>query len=406
MAASVSGQSNFKDAVVIANGGDTIHGKIDYRNWRYNPKTITFQDATGKTKALTPTDIREFMLPAINEHYYSAAVSVDPLSDNGNKALNDIPQDTADVHNYFLLQLIQHPSANLYMLTKTDRDHFYYSSGQGQPKELIHHFDVDAASGELIEAELYKGQLATLFEACPKVASDLQSLKYKAEDLKKAFSAYLQCAHGTTVTDNSKKKPVGPRFGVIAGMTHTTYSLEGFNPYLVDENYSSSSSPTLGAMVDLTLSRNLSRLHVVNELVFKNYKTSSTFTRPFNLNYTRTSTVEFDLSYLQLNTMLRYLLIPLNKVNPYINIGVSNAFMIAENKNSIHNVYSYGSEETIKAFDGMNRYEFTPVVAGAGVNTKHFTAEVRYSYSKRGFSNQGALETNPRTWWLLLTYKF
>ena len=406
MAIKASGQSNFKDAIVIDRSGDTLNGAIDYRNWRSNPKSISFRSASGQEKTFTPTDIREFTLPTVNEHYVSASVTVDPLSDNPNKALNDLIADAQEEHAYFLLQLVHHPTASLYLLTLGDRDHFYNRTGQEKPTELIHHFELDKATSQLNEIDLYKGQLASIFTACNGPAMDMERLRYRTEDLRKAYSSYLQCAFGVTPTESDKKESYGVKFGVIAGFSLTRYSFKGDNTFLADDNYSSSTAPVLGGMIDVALSRNLNRLHIVNELVYKNYKTGSTFTRPYNLGYTMTNTVEFNLSYLQLNTMIRYLFAPLSKVNPYVNLGVSNAIMVAESKNSLHIAYSFGSDETTKAIEGIDKYEFTPLVAGIGVNTRSFSAEVRYSYNKRGFSSQVTLETNPRTWWFLFTYKF
>ena len=224
--------------------------------------------------------------------------------------------------------------------------------------------------------------------------------------LRKAFQIYLQCTEGVKPEVHSKKESTVIRFGLVAGLSHTQYGFKGDNTTLVDDGYTASTSAVFGGMVDFALSRDLNRMHIVNELVYKNYKTGSNFTRPYGNGYTRTSDVAFDLSYIQLNTMLRYLILPLAKVNPFINIGISNAVMISSSKNSINTTYSFGNKESGEAIPGIKKYEFTPLVAGVGMNTRHFSAELRYSYNKRGFSPEITLETNPRTWWVLLTYKF
>jgi hypothetical protein len=196
------------------------------------------------------------------------------------------------------------------------------------------------------------------------------------------------------------------RFGIVAGAMHNQYAFKGDNTLLVDNKYTGNVSPILGVMMDIALSRNLNRWHIVNELIYKNYKTGSTFTRPFGMGYSRTNVVEFNLSYIQLNTLVRYIFKPLAVISPYVNVGISNAVMVSESANSLHTTYSYGSQETTKAIEGIRKYEFTPIVIGAGLNMKKYLAEIRYCYNKRGFSPQITLEVNPHAYQFIFAYKF
>ena len=52
-------QTNFYKGYVIKNNGDTLKGYIDYREWVYSPKKITFKN-NNVVDSFTPDDIKGF----------------------------------------------------------------------------------------------------------------------------------------------------------------------------------------------------------------------------------------------------------------------------------------------------------------------------------------------------------
>ena len=173
----------------------------------------------------------------------------------------------------------------------------------------------------------------------------------------------------------------------------------------MDDNYSGSVSPVLGVSLDIGLSRNQNKWHIVNELLYKSYKTGSSFTRPYGSGYTVNSAVDLTFSYVQLNTKLRYIFPTGSFLRPFINAGVGNGFIVAENKNNLHRVYSFGSEEDVKAIDEPKKYEFS-LVGGAGLYYRKIQLELSYAANKKGFSPAITYNVNPKSIQALFTYQF
>ena len=149
---------------------------------------------------------------------------------------------------------------------------------------------------------------------------------------------------------------------------------------------------------------NFQRWHIVNEIIYKSYKTGSIYTRPYGGGYSATYDVKFHFSYIQLNSMLRYIFTPLAPFKPYVTAGVGNAFMIAENENNMHIDFSFGNEKDVPAIDGPRKYEVS-FQGGAGVIWKSLQAEFRFAGSKKGFS-PSYTTTNPRSLQFIVTYRF
>ena len=170
---------------------------------------------------------------------------------------------------------------------------------------------------------------------------------------------------------------------------------------LVDENYSGNLSPVLGISFDAGLSRNMNKWHILNEIIYKLYKTGSSFTKPYGY-YSRTSEVALSFSYVQLNTILRYIFQSKASLKPFINFGAANAFIIAENKNSVHTLYSFGKEENVKAIDGPRKYEYS-MLGGVGCTLRNIQMELRYGSGRKGFSASYSFDVNPKSYQIIFT---
>ncbi|HRH49743.1 MAG TPA: outer membrane beta-barrel protein [Panacibacter sp.] len=399
-------QTNFTDAVVINANGDSLKGKIDYRNWKMNPQTVSFINSLNEKKIYNPTSIAGFYLQAANEIYKSFTIQMDMLPGDEFKAINDGFVDSPSVKKtVFLLQLIRSPALELYQFTDSYKDHLYYVKENQSPVELIHHYFYNEQSKKLEEDETYKNQLLNLVADCPDVASLSKRIKFSKDEIQNIFLKYIQYNSPNTAIEIKKKDPIIVRVGVVAGLMVNKFKFTGSNIYLVDDNYSGNTSPLAGASIDIGLSRNQHKWHIVNELIYKSYATSNSFTRPYGIVYTVKSDVDVKFSYLQLNTFLRYIFKTGSSLNPYINFGLGNAFMVTENKNSLHNIYSFGREENVKAFDGPKKYE-PSVMGGAGLSVKKIQIEFRYASSQKGFSPYNAVDVNTSSVQLLFTYQF
>ena len=401
-----SAQSNFIKATVINNAGDSISGNLDYRNWKSNPQYITFINAAGEKQRFDAAAIGGFYIPSVNETYTSYTVAMDMLPGDQDEALkNNTIDSPLLIRTVFLLQLVKHPAARLYQFSGRHKEHFFFASGNDAPVELVHHYTFDEAAGKVVSEDTYQKQLSGFFSSCATVAGKAQTAKFSSKDLQKLLLEYLQCSAPGTVADIKKKDSVSVKWGVVAGAMINSFSFSGDNSLLTADNYKGNTSPVLGISLDLGLSRDRNKWHIVNEIIYKSYKTSNSFTKPYGNGYTVSSDVQLQFSYAQLTTLLRYVFQLNTAIKPYVNAGIANAFIIAENKNTLHNKYSFGNEETIKAIDGPAKYEFS-LQAGAGLVYRRISVECRYGASKKSFSPYHTLDVNPASIQGLFTYRF
>ena len=401
------GQSNFVKSAVINNNGDSIYGNIDYRNWKNNPNTINFINAANEKQVFDASSIKGFYIPASNETYTSFTVELDLLPGDQREAINNSFIDSPTIKKrVFLLQLIKHPALSLYLFAIQKRDHFYYTKGNEEPVELIHHYVYDEASKQVSENAKYKEQLSSVLASCPDLVAKSRTIEFRKNEIQDIIVNYLHCTAPGSAVEIKKNDPVSFEFGIVAGVMLNQFSFTGTEPFLVDENYSSTLSPLVGLSFDIGLSRNRNKWHIVNELIYKIYKTDNSFTRPYGTGYTVTNDVDFSFSYVQLNTIVRYVFLSSTFLKPNINFGIGNGVIIAENKNSSHRSYSFGDQENVKAIDGPRKYEIS-ILGGAGLAIRNLIQlELRYAGSTKSFSPYHSLDVNTASFQFIFTYQF
>jgi hypothetical protein len=406
---STFGQKNFTAAYIVKNNGDSLNGTIDYRNWKKNPETIKFIGSSGQEEEFDPASVSGFYITAQKEKYISAEVSIDKTTDQYNTAYaTQVAKDSFILKRVFLLQLIKSASLSLYQYNDGDRNNFYYTEGDGKPVGLIYHF-IFLQSGQYLETvDTYKQQLQLLFSSCPKIASKTKNTIYASEPIKNLMTAYLACTNPSAVAEIKKEDHVAIKFGIVGGVMYNTFKFVGHternpNDYstLGLDNYKSNMSPVIGVSMDVGFKRDLNRLHLVNELIYKQYVTSDTgFTH--TVLYDLTNTVSFSFSYLQLNTMLRYYFSPGSSVKPFINAGIGNAVMIAERKNSNDVKLTNGNSHSSTAIKDVRKYELTPQF-GAGVSIKNLVIEGRFAFSN-GFAPFTTFKSKIKSYQVTFTY--
>ena len=398
-------QTNYINAFVINSRGDSISGRLDYRNWKNNPESIDFIDANNENKVLFPADIKGFFIPTVNESYASFDVEMDMLPGDADDAINASSIDSSVLkRKVFLLQLINSTSLRLYEFASNRKEHFYFLQNGSTPVELIHHYIYNEPLKQVQEVNSFRQQLGILFTKCPSVSSKMDRLRFRKNEIQNLFFQYLQCSNPAVAVTVKKSDPLIVKFGIIAGVGENKYNFQGANSTIVDDNYSSNTTPLFGLYLDIGLPRNQNKWHIINELIYKDYKTSSSFERTSVNGYQLSQDVNFGFSYVQLNSLLRYMFPNKSAVRPLINVGFANAFSISENQNNLHIKSSFGTETNEDALDGPRKYEFS-LQGGAGISIKKFAAEARLQHSKKGFSNQYSLDVKTTTYQLLLTYQ-
>src|SRR5439155_15033555 len=196
--------------------------------------------------------IKGFYIPASNETYTSFTVELDLLPGDQLEAINNSFIDSPSVKKrVFLLQLVMHPALRLYLFATQKKDHFYYTKGNEEPVELIHHYVYDDATKQVRENAKYKEQLSNLLASCPDLVAKSGTIKFKKNEIQDIILKYLQCTTPGSAVEIKKNDTLSFEFGIVAGVMLNQFNFTGTEPFLVDENYSSTLSPVLVLSLDV-----------------------------------------------------------------------------------------------------------------------------------------------------------
>lgn len=393
--------------IVVKNNGDTLYATSNYAILKNNIQAVkVFYN--NQLTTYTPTDIKSFYFTNQKERYVSKNVSVDQAPAEYQDAYKyDVKSASAIETTAFLYEIIKNDSLSLYSYNDKNRVHFYYEKMNEKPVELIYHYTYENSTSRLNES--YKQQLTQLTISCYS-SKNISSLLYREAQIKKTIIDFINCAYAGAAINAQETKKLRLKFGVVAGAMYNSYKLNGDSREYSDNyssialsNYKSNVSPVIGVSLDFALQKRTDKLHLVNELIYKNYTTSGTgFTHTVLNDYT--NKVEVKFSYLQLNNLFRYHITTSSALTPFINAGIGSAFMISDSKNTNALSYDNGVQKTYTAFDNPSGYEFCGLI-GAGLSVKNFKAEARGSFSN-GFSSYVRLKSKVTSLQLLLTYQF
>jgi hypothetical protein len=396
----IHSQEKYLPGYVINLKGDTIHGFIDYRNWKINPDKIDFKDRTeNKEISYQPSDITEFKVN--DEIYVSAAVNIETSPRNTedlnyDKALNLQAKTT-------FLQTIYKGKKSLYYYFVQGKEYFYIR--QDTSYELLVYKRYLLAQGDttvIKENKGYWGQLNKYLQECPGIEDKLIKTAYKLPDMNNLFKFYYE---GTKSEISFKKTAEGVKVetGLLAGASLTSLTFSGTS-YLTQTDFNNSVNFSAALYCELILARNQRKWSINNELILSTYNVSGTYKQGVEENYTLTTT-ELGYTYLKLNNLVRFKY-PVGRSYIFLNGGVSNGFVLKEtNYKSVFTKF-YSSETTVEgvAIDDSKKYELGFII-GTGLKTSRYSVEARYEIGN-GMSRVLSATSKTNRIYVLLGFRF
>lgn len=400
-------QENFETAYLLNNEGDTIKGYVDYRNWLENPEVIKFKEHLDhEPKIITPLEIKGFGVA--DEIYLSAITDIETSS---------ILTSELDFHSdlnlkkdtIFLQTLFMGDKSLFYYRSQAAKDNFYIMI-DGQFELLIYKkYIVSNETGERFtkENQKYKGQLSVYMND-PLLSTDIGRTKYKRKYLEKIYNKYYKNAAASPDFRKKHDKTIF-EFGVLAGASVTNFNFnsnDGYKEEIVNADYETSVDFTAAVYMDIVLPRNLNKWSVNNEISYSSYKVTGSYSNFVNENNYENYQIEFAYSYIKMNNMLRYKYPVGNNIALFVNLGISNGFVISE-KNQVKGesvIYSVKRTEEYEGIPNSRKY-VQGWIGGFGSRYKNLSLEVRYE-STNGMSPTPGFKTTVNKWFLLLGYRF
>lgn len=404
---SLYSQNNFIKGFIITNENDTISGFIDYKNWEINPDRISFKKtlADKKSEFYNAMTIKEFDVN--NEIYESGEIQIEtsPVQTNelSHNAVMDFENRTA-----FLLAFVRGQKSLYLYKTKKQKEQYYIKNDT--TFELLKYKKYlktnESENVVVLENKKYIGQLMLYLGNYEELIPQIQTAEYNQKSLIKLFNNYYS-KNQTTAIYRREADKIKSEFGAFAGITSTTVAFYGwYNQALLYTNYPSSTDFTAGLSYNFVLPRNREKWSIYNELMYSTYKFAGRSVDYLNENQYEIFTSGFGLSYIKINNLLRYNFL-LKDLKIFLNAGLSNGFVIAENRNNLiteTRFYTSHSVSTTKVLDEIRTYE-QGLMWGAGIKYRNLSLEFRLEQAN-GMSPYVGLHGNIDRYFMLFGYQF
>lgn len=366
----LSAQRNYIDGTVVLRNGDTLKGKIDYREWSINPRSISFQNGASGISVYTPERITGFSVG--RDEYQTSTVKVYPYSTH-HETLAGSDYDPTPYTKTVFLRMIARGRMNLYgFRDSTGTDYFFIRQGADSLLQLrlISWYNAEDGQERFSLREVYKDQLAAAMNDCADCLKKINHTAYKETDLEALVFSY----------DHRGRDTVQPRIMQKVGSIRVYPMLGYFNSKLKLNNYPwdvqfpAYGSIIGGAGLEFTLSRNRQQFAIVVEALYHHFKTQSGRFSEFLVNDTEAK-VEYNV--LKGDILFRYTY-PGGRVRPFIEAGMANN--LAVGNKSVQTSYDYTNHISSSQpfLDGAFHTYQEGWLAGLGVKAGRLLLECRF----------------------------
>lgn len=328
----VYGQTNYQPGSVLLKNGQQVNGLIDYREWRQNPRTISFKKGPGdQVVQYGIEDLTGFTVNG-RDSFQRAIVMKDmwPVDFREFSELPELNVDTAAnerVDTAFLRVLTRGGKVELYELVDI-KTHYYIRDQHGDYMELKYKAYYDPRPSQVTYNRIFRNQLQQYVNGHKdegKLYRLLEKTEYKERDLMRIIAAF----NGVTYKEQGKNPP---RFFVAAGPAYSNMKVKGpTNATALD--YSGNLGYSAGIGMDIVSDRSLQAFTIRLELFYSSLKYKGE-------SATATYTVKQNNITPALNLLYNFLRNPAYKV--YAGVGVQ------------YNLASYPENVYVKKADENN----------------------------------------------------
>jgi hypothetical protein len=388
----IKAQKNFIPGYIIDNSNDTIHGLINYQEWKINPKTVYFKkNENDDYVAYSFRMIKEF--GANNDKYRSAVVEVE-VSPLNLASLSESSELIIKKDSGFILVLAEGPKSLYGFVDENSRANYYIWYDNDYHLLIYKKYKKTSSDKNtgVIENKYYVGQLSIYLNDCPELNNTVQKTLYNERSLVALFKKYFKCLKNKppseqyTLADYYLKKYEAHKvdFGVLGGASlifpHVTSSSDpqSIDHKISEADFSMSTSWITGIYAEFYLKRKNKKFAVTPEVLFSYFDTEGNYS--YHKNQYSYGTYYYKLGYYFVNfgLMFRYR-IPIKKFVLMMDIGITHSRYLKNISNYFsYSRYYYTSEESDEGQIHYPYYTDYGVMAGVGGAYKRFFLEIKY----------------------------
>lgn len=385
-------QDLFQPGIVYGTKGDTLKGMINYYGWTNpKPKISFIEEGKDTAVVLTPNRISGFETGG--NKYRSAAVKTE-MTLNNIELLVSNPNLRLANDTVFLRLIVQGEKSLWFFRNKVHNDQFYIDENGSQTLLIYKKYLKESAynTNTVGENKGYLNQLKHYFSDCESLDNQLQNTKYSESSLVELYNQYYKCTGAEKVYTSKREKIVYEK-GALAGLSLTELKENYLQNFGLA--FKPSIMPSAGLYLNIIFPETRGRISAYNELFFTtlNYKSEVASAPSYVYN--------LGLSYLKLNIQFRYTFKKSDsKLNLFMNAGISNGMIIRET----NHLEAGDQRQSWGPYSNTRKFE-QGLLAGAGVISGRFSAEIRAEYST-GFSTVAYYPASLNRAYILLGYRF
>ncbi|WP_259015077.1 hypothetical protein [Emticicia fluvialis] len=281
-------QKKLVDGYIILKGtSDTLKGKIDDLDWKYNPVSVNFVSVSTGEKTYKTNELKAFGI--YNKEYYEVKTIDLDITPSQLELLLKTPQIIIKKDTTIALMVLVKADHQLsYLADREGKTHFFYQN-KSETKELIDHKFLQPVNWDtyFVHNKVYLNQLDTLFRACSKKLKT-KSVRYIIEDMVDVFTQFNDCLGCTStcyVKKTDDKNTVA--LNLIAGFDLNTVNqnlMEKDTKVFEDKSLQTSLTFGIGASVSSKRSRGSNIFYT--ELLIKKTDVENKYYQTGFLNFT------------------------------------------------------------------------------------------------------------------------
>lgn len=403
-------QENYRDGYIVRPGADTVRGRIDFREWYYNPRQISFQDGkTGKRSSFQASDITAFFTDG--ETYQSFKVTIHPYTLSTERLTNNFQDEPYD--STVFLRLLTDGQLSLYYYHGHDEvEYFFIRQLNETPVQLrVKTSLVDNNGTKAMDREdLYIDQLRLLVSECPALSGRVSHVAYSEKDLRKFIFSYNNCGKDTAERQEATAQ-AGKliRFIPLAGYVRSSIRTNGTYEGVSGLRWPGYNTIIGGIGMQFVMPRTRQQFSLFTDLLYSHFYSK---TSPYQINSANVETGYIYYNYLQLDIQFRYQVVR-GKVRPFVNAGISNT-LILNNNNYINDHEAgvavdtrtpiFGTPLPNGGINNPSPYEFG-LMGGVGFTVGRFSLEARVQESD-GIASEQEVNAPITNFYLLAGFSF
>ncbi len=370
----VFSQENYLSGFVLLSSEDTVHGYIDYRNWRINPDEISFKKDLSDNKIIyTPLSCKGF---GVMDEIYESGIINTEISPTKTSQLDDKSELRIRIDTTFLQAIILGKKSLYYYVNDLGNEQFYIKKDTVYELLIYKKYLKNGNQGRsIIENKKFIGQLLIYFNDCQTIQSEIKKLEYRRKSIQNLFLSYYESTK-SKIEFEKKVEKVAAELAVLAGCSFVperNKDNSGVTYPSWTYHNEMSLNMAFGLSLNLILPRTQKKWSIYNELVYSAYYADFHQVDYKNEDEYTIWDYHGKIKMLQLSTNLRFQY-PFKKATVYSYFGAWGGYFVERNGYSKQETI-FHSLDTIEEEYDSGSYSSTGVGLnfGLGVYYKRFS---------------------------------